>query len=320
MVEFIEVKGSHKEMGIQQGEGFPIKDMLNSVLHSQMFSEVKPKLVPTFVVKIVLGLMGRFKVKKALKEYLPNQHERMKGIAEGAGIGKNITYGIQYIEVYTGDPKTLISIPPAACTKLFALPPATADGSVMYARNYDFPEVLSPYQMVRKSIPDDGYKNLAMSQYPLVGTHMGINEKGLVCGINYARTWEKYPDDFSFQGAPPTAIVQEILETCKDTDEAVEFITNFPARSDAQHYGLLDKSGNACVVETTHTDYAIRRPEDGIMAHTNTFRTDKFWDHNPPHDRHWKMPSMRDKAWRKSPMMRYDRALELLQKHKGNIT
>ncbi|TFF88289.1 MAG: linear amide C-N hydrolase, partial [Promethearchaeota archaeon] len=175
-------------------------------------------------------------------------------------------------------------------------------------------------QMVRQSKPDDGYKNICLTQYPLAGTHMGMNEKGLVVGINYARTWEKYPDDFSFKGVPPTLIAQEVIENCSTTEEAIDFITNFPARSNAQHYGLLDKSGDACVIETTHTDFAIRRPEEGIMAHTNTYRTEKFWDHNVPDDHHWKMKSMRHISYVKSPKMRYERAFELLNKHKGDIT
>ncbi|MHC1591094.1 MAG: carcinine hydrolase/isopenicillin-N N-acyltransferase family protein, partial [Candidatus Helarchaeales archaeon] len=138
--------------------------------------------------------------------------------------------------------------------------------------------------------------------------------------INYARTWEKYPNDFSFKGVPPTLIVQEVLETCKNTEEAIEFITKFPARSNAQHYGLCDESGDACVIETTHEDFAIRRPEEGILVHTNTFRTEKFWDHNVPDDHHWKLKAMRHIPYIKSPKMRFERASELMLKHKGEIT
>ncbi len=322
MVRFIKVSGSHYEMGVQQGEQLEIKTALNNILNSEIFKEVKPKLVPISLVKLLLGLLGRFNIKKDVKKYLPNQFEKMKGIAKGAKISLNTQFGIHYIEIFTGDPKSTSYIPQAAaaCTMIFAVPPATADGSVMYGRNYDFPKVLQPFQMVRLSEPDDCYKNICITQYPLAGTHMGLNEKGLAVGINYARTWEKYPDDFSFKGVPSTLIVQEVLENYSTTEEAIEFITKFPARANAQHYGLLDKSGNACVIETTHTDFAIRRPEDGIMAHSNTYRTDKFWDHNVPDDHHWKMKHMRDIPYVKSPKMRYERVYELLVKNKGNIT
>ncbi|MHA1751978.1 MAG: C45 family autoproteolytic acyltransferase/hydrolase [Candidatus Helarchaeota archaeon] len=320
MVKFIHVKGNFYEMGIQQGEQLPIKKVVNKVLHSEIFQEVKPRFIPTFIIKTVLGLLAKSNIKKAIKKYIPNQLERMKGIAKGAKIGMNLQYGLHYIEVFTGNPKSSYYIPPTGCTKIFAIPPATADGSIMYGRNYDFPNVLQPYQMVRLSEPDDRYKNICITQYPLGGTHIGLNNKGLAVGINYARTWEKYPDDFTFKGIPPTLLVQEMLENCSSVDEAIEFITNFPARSNAQHYGMADKSGNVCVIETTHNDYSIRRPEDGILAHTNTFRTEKFLDHNVPDNRHWKMKKMRHIPYIKSPKMRYERAYELLSKFKGNIT
>ncbi|MHA1384745.1 MAG: hypothetical protein ACTSR3_13410 [Candidatus Helarchaeota archaeon] len=143
MVEFIHVKGNHREMGLQQGEQMKdkIKAMIDFVMHSEMFSEVKPKLVPIWLVKFALGLMGRFKIKKAIEKYLPNQHEKMMGIAKGASIGKNFTYGMHYIEIYTGNPKST-SYVPQGCTMLFALPPVTSDKSIIFARNYDFPKKL----------------------------------------------------------------------------------------------------------------------------------------------------------------------------------
>jgi len=321
MVEFIHVKGNHREMGLQQGKQMKdkIKAMIDFVMHSEMFSEVKPKLVPIWLVKFALGLMGRFKIKKAIEKYLPNQHEKMMGIAKGASIGKNFTYGMHYIEIYTGNPKST-SYVPQGCTMLFALPPVTSDKSIIFARNYDFPKVLQPYQMVRIDEPDDKIKTISVTQYCLAGTHMGMNEKGLSIGINYGRTWEKYPDDFRFNGAPPTLIVQEALENFETTEEVIKYITNFPARANAQFYGVMDKSGDACVIETTCKRFEIRRPEEGIMAHSNTFRTKKFWDVNVPDRFHWKIKSMRHVPYIKSPKMRYDRAFELLNKYKGDIS
>ncbi|MHA1377479.1 MAG: C45 family autoproteolytic acyltransferase/hydrolase [Candidatus Helarchaeota archaeon] len=319
MVEFIQVKGNHKEMGLQQGEQMKekIKAMIDYILHSEMFSEVKPRLVPIWLVKIALGLMGRFKSKKTIQKYVPKQHEKMMGIAKGADLSKNFTYGMHYIEIYTGDPRSTNYIP-QGCTMLFALPPATADNSIIFARNYDFPKQLQPYQMVRIDEPEDGNRTICMTQYCLAGTHMGMNEKGLAIGINYARTWEKYPDDFRFNGVPPTLIIQEVLENFETTDEAIEFITNFPARANAQFYGIIDKSGDACVIETTCKRFAVRRPEEGIMAHSNTFRV--FEDMNVPDRFHWKLKSMKHVPYIKSPKMRYNRAFELLNKFKGNIT
>ena len=58
MVESIIVKGSPYEMGFSQGEQLKekINAMLDYVLHSEMFSEVKPKIIPIWLVKFALGL------------------------------------------------------------------------------------------------------------------------------------------------------------------------------------------------------------------------------------------------------------------------
>ncbi len=321
MVEFLHLKGSYEEMGLQQGKQLKtkIKGMIDYIFHSEMITVVKPKLVPLFLLKFGLGLLGRFRIKKAIQKHLPNQYDKMMGIAKGAKLSKNFTYGLHFVEIYSGNPKTTSYIP-QGCTMLFALPPATADNSLLFARNYDFPNVLQPYQMVRVDEPDDKLKTICITQYILAGTHMGMNEKGLAIAINYARTWEKYPDDFRFKGVPSTLLVQEALENFETTEEAIEFVSKFPARANAIYFGIMDKSGDACVVETTCKRFAIRRPEDGIMAHSNTFRTEELSDVNVPDRFHWKLKKMRHVPYIKSPKMRYDRAFELLTKFKGNIS
>ncbi|MFX1450487.1 MAG: C45 family autoproteolytic acyltransferase/hydrolase [Promethearchaeota archaeon] len=321
MVEFIHLKGSYEEMGLQQGKQLKtkIKDMIDYIFHSEMITVIKPRLVPLFLLKFGLGLLARFKIKKAIQKYLPNQNEKILGIADGAKISKNFTYGMHFVEIYSGNPKTTAYIP-QGCTMLFALPPATADDSLLFARNYDFPNVLQPYQMVRVDEPDDKLKTICVTQYCIAGNHIGMNEKGLAIAINYARTWEKYPDDFRFNGVPSTLLVQEALENLETTEEAIDFFSNFPARANAIYFGIMDKSGDACVVETTCKRFAIRRPEEGIMAHSNTYRTEELSDVNVPDRFHWKIKNMRHVSYIKSPKMRYERAFELLSKFKGEIT
>jgi len=322
MVDFIKIKGSPAERGFQQGEQLQdkIQDSFDVVFHSKMFSEVTPKLIPLSLIKFGLGAWGKMNIKKSLQQFLPNQYEKMLAISKGANIKKNIIYGGHFIEVIAGDPKSTYKNPPIqACSMIFSLPQATSNNSMIFGRNYDFPNVLQPFQVVREESPDDGYKNINFTQYSLTGCHMGLNVKGLAIGYNYGRSWKKDPLDFKLKGVPATFIIQEALETCATTQEAIEFITTFDGRTNGFHCGLMDVSGDTCVIETTSTRYAIRRPKDGILAHTNHYQTEELKDANLPDYVRFKMDDLEIYPL-ESPIRRYQREFELLEKFNGQIT
>jgi predicted choloylglycine hydrolase len=322
LVDLINLQGNASERGFQQGDFLrdKIRNMFEVVFHSEMFSEVTSKLIPLSVIKIALGLMGKKNIKNPLQQELPNLHEKMIALGKGAGIKQHILYGSHYIEVMSGDPKSIYKNPPVqACSMIFALSEATSDQSILFGRNYDFPNVLQPFQVVRKETPDEGYKNINFTQYPLTGCHMGLNERGLAIGYNYGRSWKSDPLDFRLKGVPGSFIVQQVLESCATTSEAVDYITNFPSRSNGCHYGLMDGSGTTCVIETTSTRHAVRHPEDGILAHTNHYQTEKLKDANLPEFVRFKMNDM-DISPIESPIKRYKREIKLLKKYNGKIT
>jgi predicted choloylglycine hydrolase len=322
MVDFIKLEGTPAERGFQQG--ILLKDkihhMFDIVFHSKMFSEVTSKFIPLSIIKLALGILGKKNIKKALQHLLPNQFERLITLSKAAGISGRLIFGVHFIEVMSGDPKSVYKNPPVqACSMIFALKEATTDNTMIFGRNYDFPNVLQPFQIVREEEPDDGYKNINFTQYPLIGCHMGMNEKGLTIGYNYGRSWKKDPLDFRLKGVPGTFIVQEVLESCATTQQAIDFITRLDSRSNGCHYGLLDASGDICVIETTSTRYAIRRPKAGILAHTNHYQTEDLKDANLPDYVRFKMDDM-DINPIESPIRRYQREIELLKKHNGQIT
>ncbi|MFX0034018.1 MAG: C45 family autoproteolytic acyltransferase/hydrolase [Candidatus Hermodarchaeota archaeon] len=322
MVDYIRIKGNPSERGTQQGQKLKekIQNMFDVVFHSKMFSEVTSKLIPLSIVKLGLGLMGKKNIKKPLEELLPNQYQKMLAISKSAEVKKSIAFGAHFIEIMSGDPKSIYKNPPVqACSMIFALPEATSNKSMIFGRNYDFPNVLQPFQVVREEWPDDGLKNINFTQYPLAGCHMGLNEEGLAIGYNYGRSWKKNPLDFRLKGVPGTFIVQKVLETCATTQEAIDFITKFTARANGCHYGLIDASGDTCVIETTSTRYGIRRPKNGILAHTNHYQTEELKDANLPDYVRFKMDDM-DISPIESPIRRYKREMELLTKYNGEIS
>jgi predicted choloylglycine hydrolase len=322
MVDFIKIKGTPTERGFQQGNQLKekIHTTFNTVFHSKMFSEVTSKIIPLSIIKFGLGLIGRKHIQKSLSQLLPNQYAKMLALSKAAGVSKRLILGSHFIEVMSGDPKSVYKNPPVpSCSMLFALPEATSDNTMIFGRNYDFPNVLQPFQVVREEDPDEGYKNLNFTQYPLIGCHMGLNKKGLAIGYNFGRSWRKQPLDFRLDGVPATFIIQEALETCATTQEASDFISNFPARANGFHCGLMDTSGDVSVIETTSTRSALRRPKEGILAHTNHYQSEELKDANLPDYVRFKMDDM-DISPIESPIRRYNREIELLKKYHGKIT
>jgi predicted choloylglycine hydrolase len=325
MVIFIKTKGNARERGFQQGQQLndKIQSALNTLFNSKMFKQIKPKFVPISVVKLGLSLIGKKNIRPDLVKYMPEMVEKIKGLSEGSILSQNLCYGLHFFEVMNGDPKALYRNPPVnppvpACTMLMATPPSTSDNNIYYARNYDFPKILLDFQMVREEIPDEGFRNISMTQFPLMGCHQAMNEKGLTIGYNYGRCWKTQPLDFRLNGLPGTFIVQKAIETCETTEEAVKFVSNFPARSNGVQYGIMDASGDAKVVETTATRFAIREPENGVLIHTNTYKTKELEDANLPLDVRFKMDGM-DFSPIESPIRRFKRATILMNNLHGKI-
>ena len=100
MVLLIETRGSARERGVQQGEQLKerIQAAKNAVFHSEIFQEAKPKGVPTPVAVFGLGMMGKNRTKEFIEHNFPRQHEKLCGIAKGAGVSVNLIYGMNYVD------------------------------------------------------------------------------------------------------------------------------------------------------------------------------------------------------------------------------
>ncbi|MBD3187430.1 hypothetical protein GF325_11415 [Candidatus Bathyarchaeota archaeon] len=324
MVLEITTRGSPRDRGLDQGEQLAerIKQAKHGVFHSDLFKQMKPWWAPVWLAVAGLSMIGKGKTKKHVEKYLPVQHEKMLGLAEGAHLKKRLVYGLHYVEVMSGDPRTSYEKPliQPMCTMAFALPPSTTGDDAIFGRNYDFPGILQPYQVLRREEPDDDrFSTLSLTQFPLVGSHVGLNEKGLLIGYNYGRSWKQDPLDYRKEGVPNMLLLQEALETCSSVQQVVDFVTTFPARTNGGHFGVVDRENNATVIEFTATRHALRHPVDGIMVQTNMYQTPELSDANVPDDLMWKFKDMRI-PYTKSPKERFSRASELMENGKGALT
>ncbi len=92
--------------------------------------------------------------------------------------------------------------------------------SKMLVRNYDFsPEVYDARLVFTQ--PNEGYASIGHSLHEM-GRTEGVNEKGLAVALHFVNSKETQ------NGLTAGSIIRILLDTCKNTDEAVNMIKQLP--------------------------------------------------------------------------------------------
>lgn len=317
----IDLKGTAQERGYQQGRILKqtYRKMIEHFFSSEFWKSNKPDILPDYFVKRLLGLVGIFSIREAVRTNLPRQFDRIRGLGRGLGIGPDFVWGMQYMEIMFCEAGNSLKAPiSGGCTQIHATPAATADRIPLASRNYDFPNVLKNYQFVRREKPSEKGRlaSLSVTHIPIAGTHQGINEAGLMVAANNARI--RAGRDLKKRGVPYELILQEILETCRSVPEAVDYIAKFPKRSNAGFFGFTDESGDCKVVEFTASRHAVREPDEtGILVQTNHYH--KLEDANLPEGTTWNVEGMIGIEYAESTRTRYNVAHELAAQSAGKI-
>lgn len=160
-----------------------------------------------------------------------------------------------------------------ACSSLVVLPDKSDDGILRFGRNLDFFSVgvLDRLSVVKVYLPEEGKLRFASIGFPgMVGCLSGINEAGLALAVHEVHLSSDGSPFVAHEAVPYTMLLREVLETCRNVDEAAELL-RASARSTRLSIVTADPR-QAQVVEFTPTNLAVRQAEDGILACTNHFR------------------------------------------------
>jgi predicted choloylglycine hydrolase len=271
--------GNHYEIGVQQGQA--IRKLLHNALREMPNFEsvkgIKPKLLPT---PLFLALAKR-RATKLLQgnifQFYPKQAQRLRGIAEGAGIDIPTLLFMQSLELVLGQ-KSESSYRLQACTCLGFGSQRTKTGEVIVAKNFDYPPEIAPFHLTCHLKPTEGYQTLSCTMAPLPSTLEGMNEHGLTVAYNYIYTTDK-PKHY----VPLSMALQEMLETCRNTDEAVTFITQ-SKRAGSALLTLADAKGNIKTVEISPNYASVRDMTEGHVVNTNSYFTSEMQRHEIPHN------------------------------------
>ncbi len=269
--------GSHYELGLQQGRAVRklIHEGLESFPDLEVIKLMKPRLLPT---SLFLALAKR-KAAKMLKQDVfklyPRQAQRLKGIADGSKVDMNTAFFLQSMELLIGKPTFAVQ----ACTSLGFCPQKTSTREPVIAKNFDYLNSLARYNLTCVSEPREGYRTIGCTMASLPGMIDGMNEHGLTVTYNLA-----FSTDEPRCYAPLSMALQEMLETCKNTDEATRFITQARQGGHDALLMIADADGDVKTVEITSVHSAVREPVKGQIINTNHFLTEEMQYYEIPHD------------------------------------
>ena len=302
--------GSHYDIGIQQGRA--VRELMREALDRMPNFEVMKLMRPRFVPASVFLALAKRRAAKLLRddvfEYYPKQAERLKGCAEGSGLDMSTLLFMVSLELLVGKPSYVVE----ACTCLAFGPQRTATGETILAKNFDYLNDLAPYQLTCETKPLEGYRTLGSNIGPQPGMLDGMNEHGLAVIYNLA-----YTTDAPRCYVPLSFVLQEMLETCRTTEQAVEFITKAKQGGHDALLTIADSEGNMKTVELTPNHSAVRETSDGQIVNTNHFFTSEMQQYEIPHNAVYSGKSPKEMLGAKvhaSSEARLKRALELVKR------
>ncbi|PKM81484.1 MAG: hypothetical protein CVU89_09545 [Firmicutes bacterium HGW-Firmicutes-14] len=311
MTRFLDCMGSHYMVGIQQGR------LGKQAVHAawEIFSDSqqlemirKAKFAPKALYLIHCQQKAENFLKKLVKDALPEQHERVKGIASGADIAEKIVYLLQALEMELMPKASMYAL--GSGTLIGIQAGATTTGEPVLLKNFDYTLPFQDMLLVRRNKPMAGCQTLDVTLAFSSGAHAGINEHGLAIMHTFA-----YPtDNISIKTIPISFILQEALETCYNVEEAARLIDRFPRDAGASIL-LADASGDMRVIETSRSSSAQRMPNNNYIIATNHYVAPEMGKNQIPLDTRWgnkALPRLRGESIYQSSQARYSRAEQLL--------
>lgn len=244
-----------------------------------------------------------------VKQFYPRQATRLESLAEGAQAELRDVLFLQSLEMLIGNPHYSAG----GCTCVAFEPSQTITGEAIVARNFDYRAPLAPFQIACFVEPIERYRTLGFKMAPMPGSADGMNEYGLTLVINNAFTTDRITHH-----VPLSMVVQEALETCKTTSEAMSFMRNAKVGGHAALLTIADASGAINVVEITPQHKAARGPKNGMVVNSNHYQIEEMKNHQVPLDATYSGKSLnRGRRVHESSERRLNRAHEILATFHG---
>ncbi|MDI6874404.1 C45 family autoproteolytic acyltransferase/hydolase [Candidatus Solincola sp.] len=305
-VRLFDLQGSHYEMGYQQGLQMreAIHHFFDHLRDLETFRRKRPFFLP-FRTHVVMAAKRAFReAAQDLYDYYPRQKARMEGIAKGAGISEHLLFLALAAETFLAEADYRLG----SCTAAGLTPERSALGEPVVIKNFDHPEFFQPYYVSRLNRSAETASTLDVTMAPLAGCHDGINEHGLCISCNSG-----HGTDLPTCSIPVSVLVQEALENCATTEEAVSFL-RAGKRSGGAILLVADAEGEMATVELSPNFSGVREPEQGVLINTNHYRCREMISYDIPHNAFYttrNVRALRGVRVHESSEMRYARVEQL---------
>ena len=306
-VRLFDLRGDHYEMGYQQG--LQMREAIHHLLfHLRQVEALrleKPFFLPFRLFMSIAARRAVGEMWSDVSERCARQKTRMEGIAKGADVDESLLFLALAGELAMAR----INYRLGACTAVAVSEEKSALGEPMLIKNFDYPEFFQPYYVARHSQPLESASTMDVTIAPLAGCHDGMNEHGLCISYNYG-----HGTDMPNVNVPITLQVQEALENCADTGEAVDFLCA-GKRSGGALLLVADAAGALATVELSSNFSGVREPQDGILINTNHYRCREMVSYDIPRNAYYtnkNVRAMRGVRVHESSELRYSRAEQLL--------
>ncbi len=306
-VRLFDLRGNHYEMGYQQGlqAREAIHHFFGHLRELEAFRRKKPFFLPFKTHVAVTARRALREMEQDLAEYYPRQRERMEGITKGSGVGERLLYLALAAEALLAEADYRL----VSCTAAGVSAERSALGEPVVIKNLDRPGFFQPYYITRLNRSADTASTLDVTIAPLPGCHDGINEHGLCISCNQGQG-----TDLPTNSVPVSVLVQEALENCTTTGEAVDFLRG-GKRCGGAILLVADAAGDMAAVELSPNFSGVREPEEGLLIITNHYQCREMLSYDVPHNAFYtsrNVRALRGVRVHESSEMRYARVEQLL--------
>lgn len=193
-----------------------------------------------------------------IADYAPSLLDEMRGIAEGAGCD------LREIVAINARTELMYGITNRhECTAVAVSSPASADGHVRLAQNWDWHPSLAGLLVLWAVQHSEGQHVLTLTEAGIVGK-VGVNSAGLAMCINLLLS----DSDFAGPAVPMHVILRHILDEAGSIEDALQVIGQTERCTSCNHL-FAHHTGEIADVEATPQGYAIDLPRNGVLVHAN---------------------------------------------------
>lgn len=199
------------------------------------------------------------------RDFEADYAEEMRGIADGANVD------ILDIAALNARTEIMFSKPEGAdaqeCTTLSLLPPATKDGRVIAAQNWDFSALLCPCIVIVHYRQEEKPNFMMVAEAGMIGG-IGMNDCGIAVMLNALRATAPC------QGIPLRARMRAMLEA-ENLNNA--YVRGSHAPVSVANLIATHKDGVAIAFEMDSETVEPMIPEGGALLHTNHYLGPKMY-------------------------------------------